>query len=50
MKVIFSFFEQHPVLFCHTGHLGSHLEKPSIFLKFPAMENPAQPSVNGTEG
>lgn len=49
MKVIFSCFEQHPVLFYHAGHLGSHLEKP-IFFKFAAMENPAQPSVNCTEG
>lgn len=45
-----AFFEQHPVLFYHAGHLGSHLEKPPIFLMFPAMENPAEPSVNCTEG
>lgn len=50
MKVIFSFFEQHPVLFCHAGHLGSNLEKPSIFFKFPAMENSAQLPLDCTEG
>lgn len=38
VKVIFSFFEQYPVLFYHAGHLGSHLEKPPILLMFPAME------------
>lgn len=51
MKVIFSFSEQHPVLFYHAGYLGSHLEiTPSYFLTFPGMENPVQLSINCTEG
>lgn len=46
VKVICSFFEQHPVLVYHAGHLGSHLEKPPSYFFNVSRNGKSSTTIN----